>query len=121
MHVTPHDVLVFDVGGTNLRAAIYCAATHTLRRTVRAPMDNHRTMPWASGEVIQKHLFEQMAAMSRQLLGHHLPERVAVAFPGPIDPAGRILAAPTHVVADGSCDCGQRCHSSWLSLSEPPG
>ncbi|PON13872.1 ROK family protein [Candidatus Entotheonella serta] len=33
--------------------------------------------------------------MSRQLLGHHLPERVAVAFPGPIDAAGRILAAPT--------------------------
>ncbi len=91
----PRNILVFDIGGTNLRAATYCAATHTLRDTVRAPMDNHWTMPWAPCEVIQKHLFEQMAAMSQELLGPHAPEVVAVAFPGPIDPSGRALAAPT--------------------------
>lgn len=95
MHPTPREVLVFDIGGTNLRTAMYCAATHTLRRTVRTPMANHRTMPWASCEVIQKHLFEQMANAARQILGNALPEVVSVAFPGPVDPAGNALGAPT--------------------------
>ena len=95
MHPTPREVLVFDIGGTNLRAAIYCVATHTLRRTVRIPMVNHRTMPWASCEMLQTHLFAQMAKATQQLLGHALPEVVCMAFPGPIDPSGHVLAAPT--------------------------
>ncbi len=80
MHPARDDVLVFDVGGTNLRAAIYSPADKTLQRTTRASVANHLTMPWASCEVIQKHLLEQMVNVTHRLFGNTIWE-IVVAFP----------------------------------------
>ncbi len=86
---------MFDVGGTNLRTAVYSAASDLLVSAERRETPSVRTLPEAGAEQIRKQLFREMAAAANAALGDEDPTVVAVAFPGPIDCRGNVLAAPT--------------------------
>jgi 3-dehydroquinate synthetase/predicted NBD/HSP70 family sugar kinase len=89
------DCLVFDVGGTNLRAALYHPVSNSLSQIMSRPTPNHWTMPGATASEISKRLLEEMRALSMNVLEGRQPSTVSVAFAGPTDPQGMVLAAPT--------------------------
>ncbi len=96
-------VLVFDVGGTHLRAGLFNPNTSSLEDTVRCatPAEN---------------LFDQMKKMADTVMQGRCPETVSVAFPGPITPCGRALAAPTVWGCNGKAQTatvGDRLRKSW--------
>lgn len=87
--------LVFDIGGTSLRAGLWVGGQ--LTKTCNAP---------SPGVDITRHpdpvgnLLERLQAMAAELLGSGQAEAkhasaVGIAFPGPIDAAGCVQQAPT--------------------------
>ena len=87
--------LVFDVGGTNVRSAIYHPTSNSLSHLISRSTANHWTMPDATADDIRQRLLRDMRALSREVLKDEQPAFVSVAFPGPLDKQGRVLAAPT--------------------------
>lgn len=89
------EVLVFEVGGTTTRAALYRPQTDAvgpvLRR--RTPSFHHLGLP--PGPRLRGLLYDSLEELGGALLPSGLPRRVAVAFPGPVTPSGAVLAAPT--------------------------
>jgi glucokinase len=86
-------VLAFDVGGTTIRAGVYNPEADSLEQTVRHPTPS----AWVSPELDPSQLFgcllSELRSVGDGLCAH--PTMVSVAFPGPIDAMGRVLAIPT--------------------------
>lgn len=82
--------LVFDVGGTTIRAGVYDGG---LRRCVRAPAPSFLLHPSDGGPALVERLIDSMQGMAREL--QIAPERVGVGFCGPVDEGGRVWRAPT--------------------------
>ena len=91
----PDRCLVFDIGGTTLRAGVYDASQDALSRVGRRPTPNAWIVPLASPDEIYARLFLEMDDLARSVLADARPSVVSLAFPGPIDPSGHALAAPT--------------------------
>jgi 3-dehydroquinate synthetase/predicted NBD/HSP70 family sugar kinase len=87
--------LVFDVGGTRIRAAVYCGESRTLSRVHTRETPSTWTLPGADGETIRARLLAEMADAGREVLDGVEPAAVSIAFPGPVGADGRVLAAPT--------------------------
>lgn len=88
-------VLVFDIGGTVLRAGVYQKATEKLTRSITRPTPSAWAAVRRTPEEIRARLFAMMEEMGRELLEGASPVAVSVAFPGPIDGSGQVLGAPT--------------------------
>lgn len=86
-------LLVYDVGGTRLRAARWCPEAG-LRAVVRRPAPSYRVRPDLDGSGLVETLIEEMRDQSEEL-GLTAPDAVAVGFAGPVDPRGRAWSAPT--------------------------
>lgn len=86
--------LVFDVGGTNLRAGAYsipegclvCSAETTVPEGVRLLNEDHRSV---------RGLFDLLGSLAQVVLAGDEPALVVLAFPGPMDSDGNAWAAPT--------------------------
>ncbi|HEU4557808.1 MAG TPA: ROK family protein [Longimicrobium sp.] len=89
------DCLVFDVGGTRLRAGRYHAADDAVTHVAERSTPSHCTLPGAGQEQILATLLDEMEALGREVMRGAPPRQVAVAFAGPVDAHGRVLAAPT--------------------------
>jgi 3-dehydroquinate synthetase/predicted NBD/HSP70 family sugar kinase len=87
--------LVFDIGGTTLRAAVYDPATESIERSTRCNASSFQTHPDLDLRALRQRLLEDLLAMSLPLLEADSPGTVVVAFPGPIGRDGTVLAAPT--------------------------
>lgn len=87
--------LVFDVGGTTTRAGLFDPARSRLVRWASAPTPNHLDFPEAPFERLRDQLLALMQRLGDSLAGDDLVTRVDVAFAGPIDASGNVLAAPT--------------------------
>lgn len=87
--------LVFDVGGTSLRGAVYDLAAGRLqnRMTLRTP--SHWTTEASNTGDIWRHVCAALQTVSTQLLNGVDPTVVSLALPGPINARGELLAAPT--------------------------
>jgi predicted NBD/HSP70 family sugar kinase len=86
--------VVFDVGGTHIRAGAYSLTERCLFRTAKEVLEPGLKPPSAD-DPSGGGLFERLAALARSVLASESPEMVVVAFPGPVDPWGNPLAAPT--------------------------
>jgi predicted NBD/HSP70 family sugar kinase len=86
--------LVFDVGGTNIRAGAYSFADRCLVRTARATLIPG-VRPRAEDDRSGGALFDQLTSLAHLVLNGEPPAVVVVAFPGPVDAEGQALAAPT--------------------------
>jgi C7-cyclitol 7-kinase len=87
--------LVFDIGGTKTRAGLFDPKRATLERTSCAPTPNHLDEPRATFEELHEALLSLMQRLGDELAPGDDVDDVGVAFAGPIDPAGLVLAAPT--------------------------
>ena len=86
--------LVFDLGGTTMRAGRYDPSQDLLSRVERRATPNGAAAV-ASPERIYARVFEELEDLGRRVFPNARPPVVSLAFPGPIDPAGNALAAPT--------------------------
>jgi glucokinase len=87
--------LVFDLGGTTMRAGLYDPSHDLLSRVERRATPSHGAAAIASPERIYARVFEELEDLGRRVFPNALPPVVSLAFPGPIDAAGYALAAPT--------------------------
>ena len=87
--------LVFDIGGTKTRAGLFDVRSSTLTQTLSAPTPNHLDQPRATFEELRVALLSLMNRLGDELTRPDEVADVGVAFAGPIDPAGLVLAAPT--------------------------
>lgn len=87
--------LVFDIGGTRTRAGLFDVHARSLIGCAARPTPNHLTRPSASFEELSQSLLDHVVELGREVSTGHPITSVAVGFAGPIDPAGRVLAAPT--------------------------
>lgn len=88
-------VLVFDIGGTNLRGAIYDSRTGGLVRRASLPTPNHRRHPDLTTPKILALIRQGIEELSNQLLHGAMPANVAIAFAGPLNARNEVTAAPT--------------------------
>jgi len=89
------ETLVFDIGGTRTRAALYDSRHSRIIRCVAAATPNHLDLPELSFERLRDELLSLMRSLGDALVEDRAVGEVGVAFAGPIDPAGNVLAAPT--------------------------
>jgi 3-dehydroquinate synthetase/predicted NBD/HSP70 family sugar kinase len=107
--------LVFDIGGTTIRAAAYSAKTetvsHVISRKTPNSVEHNGNGP---SDVIEK-LLRQVHAMGQGVMGGVVPESVCVSFPGPLDSNNNVLGAPTiwGVNQNGPVDLCKELRRMW--------
>jgi glucokinase len=87
--------LVFDIGGTTLRAALYSPDRGRLMCTHRSVTPSTWSERTATAADLHEQLVRRIADASHALLRGRPPAAVCIAFPGPVDATGRVLIAPT--------------------------
>jgi glucokinase len=87
--------LVFDVGGTQLRAAIYDGANDTLSEVLSVEAPSFVKHPGLSWDELRGRLVGEMTALRACLDAAEPALPVVIAFPGPVDGERRVVAAPT--------------------------
>jgi predicted NBD/HSP70 family sugar kinase len=87
--------LVFDVGGTQLRAAVWDAERSSLSPVHSVDAPSHARHPTLSWTELRARLVAEMSELRQRLDPPGEIRSIAVAFPGPVDPQRRVLAAPT--------------------------
>jgi glucokinase len=87
-------VLVIEIGGTNLRAALFDPVARTLSHRLHADAP---PAPPPGGSAIEAHavLAGTVHRLGLDVLRDSAPDVVSIAYPGPIDDRGVALAAPT--------------------------
>ncbi|HZU82777.1 MAG TPA: ROK family protein, partial [Polyangiaceae bacterium] len=93
--------LVFDVGGTQLRAAVYDGATGALVEVARGDAPSFSRHPGASWPELRARLVDEMSALRSRVDPAGGVGSAVVAFAGPVDRGGQVLAAPTLWGASG--------------------
>jgi glucokinase len=86
--------LVFDVGGTLLRAAVYDGDTSTLSEVRSVPSPSYARLAGRSWEDLVRELVLAMSELRSSVDPQSRAALAAIAFPGPVDFAHRVLAAP---------------------------
>jgi predicted NBD/HSP70 family sugar kinase len=87
--------LVFDIGGTTLRGALYDPDRGRLLRTHRSVTPSTWSERTATAADLHDQLVRRIAEASNALSGAQPPAAVCLAFPGPVDATGRVLVTPT--------------------------
>jgi glucokinase len=86
--------LVFDVGGSITRAALYDAASDRLLSSDRRLTPTHLAHPDAEAPQLVSELFDLMHEQALTVSNGAVPSHIGIAFAGPIS-SGTILRAPT--------------------------
>jgi predicted NBD/HSP70 family sugar kinase len=107
--------IVFDVGGTLLRAALYDGGRGCLVEVARTPAPSFARHPDASFASLRAKLVEEMSALRARLDPAGTIASAAIAFPGPLDRGQRILAGPTlwGSVGEYPYDLAQDLRRAW--------
>jgi C7-cyclitol 7-kinase len=87
--------LVFDVGGTSIRAGLFEAHGNTLRNAVRRPTPSHWMSRAGTAAEIEASVLRELESLGQCVCGGDAPDVVVVAFAGPVDPHGVVYTAPT--------------------------
>src|SRR4051794_3939757 len=90
-----HPVLVFDIGGTNVRGAVCDPGSGRPIETAWRATPNYLDHPGWDAERLFAATLDAMAAVGRKLTGGVPPAVVVVGWPGPVAPDGTALRSPT--------------------------
>lgn len=88
-------IVVFDIGGTQTRCAIYSPQNDQLIKKVSCRTPNYTDFKSNSNTLVRNALLTLIENLGNKVLGNTTPEYVAVAFPGPINKDDEVLTAPT--------------------------
>jgi C7-cyclitol 7-kinase len=92
---------VAEIGGTNLRTARFDPVTKTLSERRHAPSPSYLSTVGRPDEVLDQ-LLRTLATLGAESLRGHQADVVGVAYPGPVDQHGDVLATPTVLGAIGT-------------------
>jgi predicted NBD/HSP70 family sugar kinase len=110
LSTTPY--LVFDVGGTSIRAGAYDPERDALAGRVHAFTTSNWSSPSTSPDRLLARLIDDLRVTGAQLLDD--PAVVSVGFPGPVDAGGDLLAAPTVLGrCSGTVALGRLLGEAW--------
>src|SRR5689334_21241624 len=90
-----HPVLVFDIGGTNVRGAVCDPGSGRPIETAWRATPNCLDHPGWDAERLFAATLDEMAAVGHELAGSVPPAAVVVGWPGPVAPDGTALRSPT--------------------------
>jgi predicted NBD/HSP70 family sugar kinase len=90
-----HPVLVFDIGGTNVRGAVCDPGSGRPVETAWRATPNYLDHPGWDAERLFAATLDEMAAVGHELAGSVPPAAVIVGWPGPVAPDGTALRSPT--------------------------
>src|SRR3954447_1902737 len=90
-----HPVLVFDIGGTNVRGAVCDPGSGRPVETAWRATPNYLDHPGWDAERLFAATLDEMAVVGRELTGGVPPAAVVVGWPGPVAPDGTALRSPT--------------------------
>jgi C7-cyclitol 7-kinase len=107
--------LVFDIGGTSVRAGIADSATGVVCAVKRADTPNYLSHPGCEAEDLLEELVSTLSALANELLGERQPSIVIVGYPGPITASGTAMRSPTILgpILDREYDCKRRLEVVW--------
>jgi glucokinase len=90
-------VLVFDIGGTNLRAGMYCVPEEKLTTIVRRKTRKRASVAGGGQDsaAVTEDLFQGIEALADSILGGEACDAIAVAWPGPISTEAGAFCLPT--------------------------
>ena len=95
--MSPRIIASFDIGGTNMRAAVVTVENGeaSILEQTRRPTPNHLLAPATGAQARLDDVLSFMSDYARRVQSRFGAEAVAAAFPGPVDGAGRFTALPT--------------------------
>lgn len=107
-------LLVFEVGGTTVRAGRFDPVGRRLVRRTDRPTPNHLTATGGTDELWVR-LLDLMAGLGAELFPDAGPAAVSVAYPGPVDGDACVLAAPTVLGQGGATrfPLAEACRARW--------
>ena len=82
-------ILVFDIGGTSMRAALFDASTGSISAIHRRNSPNHLNQP--DSATLASEILKELVDLGAEAAGNRWPDSVCIAFPGPLDPEGNTL------------------------------
>ena len=88
-------ILVFDVGGTNIRAALYDHINGSLINIRCIDTINYFRYNFSLEFSIEEVLFNLIYDLGMKTLENKRPELISMAFPGPINSDGSVMRAST--------------------------
>jgi C7-cyclitol 7-kinase len=86
--------LVFDIGGTLLRAAVYDGSSATLSEVRAIESPSYVRHPGHGWLDLRRELTTEMSRLRAEVDPSGHARLAAISFPGPVDVARRVLAAP---------------------------
>jgi glucokinase len=87
-------ILVVEAGGTRLRAALFDPGTETLVRRRERRVESYVSAGGA-GDDLEGRLADRIRELAEETVDGAPEGAVVVAYPGPVDGDGRVLASPT--------------------------
>lgn len=88
-------ILVFDIGGTNIRAGVYNVEEKKLYSIIKDKTDNFLENQDKQFEELSHILFYKIYELGSSILKGRVPSAVSVAFAGPIDNLGNAESCAT--------------------------
>jgi C7-cyclitol 7-kinase len=85
--------IVVDVGGTNLRLGYF--ENGALADVQRVPVQNFYKNSGLAPDALYQQFLNQLLSEIKVLLERHPRASVGIAFPGPVNPKGKVACAPT--------------------------
>jgi C7-cyclitol 7-kinase len=85
--------IVVDVGGTNLRLGYF--ENDALVDVQRVPVQNFHMNCGLASDALYRQFLDQLLSEIKVLLASHPTASVGIAFPGPVNPKGKVAYAPT--------------------------
>jgi glucokinase len=108
----PNAALAVEVGGTSIRAAAVGPRGGLVEPVARADTPNH--LDGRDHGDLQETVLAAMQQLAAGVLDGAGPDSVCVAYPGPIDAEGHVLATPTVLGAAGRpFPLGDACRRLW--------
>lgn len=105
--MTTRIIASFDIGGTNLRAAVVAVDGRRaeILEQQRRPTPSYLLAPSVTAQQRLDDVIEFMVAFADQARLRARADAVAAAFPGPLDAHGRVAALPTLWGSEGASLC----------------
>lgn len=105
--MTTRIIASFDIGGTNLRAAVVAVDGRRaeILEQQRRPTPSYLLAPSVTAQQRLDDVIEFMVAFADQARLRARADAVAAAFPGPLDARGRVAALPTLWGSEGASLC----------------
>lgn len=85
--------IVVDVGGTNLRIGYF--ENDALVDVQRVPVQNFHKNCGLASDALYRQFLDQLLSEIKVLLASYPTASVGIAFPGPVNPKGKVAYAPT--------------------------